>query len=145
MYWGFVYDIQKDTITLGPYVIQVDIAVRAAVALADDIYQAAHAVDQRAAAELRIQTAHALTAAGLPWDSAGDVIKVSRGHDTRVWLSMATTAARQDHRTLSEEVIAALAVAGLQLLSFAEPQSTNPAERLRTGEALYVAPVDAQR
>jgi hypothetical protein len=28
MYWAFAYDPEKDTITLGPYVVQVDTAVR---------------------------------------------------------------------------------------------------------------------
>ncbi|MGH3772024.1 MAG: hypothetical protein ACRDRW_11620 [Pseudonocardiaceae bacterium] len=145
MYWGFAYDPEKDTITLGPYVVQVDTAVRAAAALADDIYQAARAVDQRNAAELRSQTVDAITAAGLSCGSAGDALKVSPGRDTRVWLSLDTTAAGHDHRTLSEQVIVALAVAGLQLVSAAEPQRSNLAERLRTGEALYVAPVDAPK
>ncbi|MGH3717758.1 MAG: hypothetical protein ACRDRI_02760 [Pseudonocardiaceae bacterium] len=84
MYWGFAYDPEKDTITLGPYVVQVDTAVRAAAALVDDIYQAARAVDQRNAAELRSQTVDAITAAGLSCGSSGDALKVSPGRDTRV-------------------------------------------------------------
>lgn len=145
MYWGFAYDPEDDTITLGPYVVQVDTAVRAATALADDIYQAARAVDQQNAAELRARTVEAIAATGLSCGSAGDALTVSPGRDTRVWLSLDTTAAGHDRRALSEQVIAALAVVGLQLVSFAEPQSNNPAERLRTGEALYVAPVDAPK
>ncbi|MBA8927720.1 hypothetical protein BC739_004926 [Kutzneria viridogrisea] len=144
-YWGFDYAPEKDTITLGPYVIEVEAAIRAATALADDIYQAARAVDQRRTVELRAQVVDALAAAGVSCGSAGDVLKVSLGLDTRIWLSLDVMAAEQDHRPLSEQVVAALAVASLQLLSSAEPQSSNPAKRLLTGEALYVTPVNAQK
>jgi hypothetical protein len=76
MYWGFAYDPEEDTITLGPYVVQVDTAVRATTALADDIYQAARAVDQQNAAELRARTVEAIAATGLSCSSAGDAVKV---------------------------------------------------------------------
>jgi len=100
-------------------------------------------VDRLNTAELRTQAVDAIATAGISCSSPGDVLKVSSGWDTRIWLSLDATADEQDRRTLSEQVVAALAVAGHQLLSFAEPQSSNPAERLRTGEALYVAPIDA--
>ncbi len=144
-YWGFGYDPAKDTITLGPYVIEVTTAVRAAAALADDIYQAARAVDQRNAAELRARTVSAITEAGVSCGTAKDTLKVSRGPDPKVWISLDTSATEQDRQRLPEQVVAALATAGLRLVSFAESQSSNPAERLRVGEALYVAPHDTPR
>jgi hypothetical protein len=53
-----------------------------------------------------------------------------------------TTAGAHDLGKLSEQVVAALAVSGLRLASSIEPQRNNPAERLRAGEVLYVAPND---
>ncbi len=138
MYWGFGYDPQDDTITLGPFVFEVEPAIRAAKDLVDAIYLAARAVDARNSADLRARTIQTLGAAGLHGDSAGDALRVSPGVDMRVWLSLDMAAATHEHEALSEQVIAALANAGLQLMSSMEPQSNNPAERLLKGEALYV-------
>jgi hypothetical protein len=141
-YWGFVYDPAKDTITLGPYVIEVEMAIRAATELAYDIYQAARAVDLWNAAELRAQTVDAIVAAGMSGELSDHILRVPKGHDTRVCVSLDTTAGAHDLGKLSEQVVAALAVSGLRLASSIEPQSNNPAERLRAGEVLYVAPND---
>jgi hypothetical protein len=46
-YWVFGYDRSAGAISCGPYRIEVDIAVRAAVDLARCIYTAAKAVDDR--------------------------------------------------------------------------------------------------
>ncbi|MFF4599772.1 hypothetical protein [Amycolatopsis sp. NPDC001319] len=53
--------------------------------------------------------------------------------------------AHPEHRTMPEQLVEALAETDLQLLSSIEPQSHNPAERLRQGESLYVASVDRHR
>ena len=141
-YWGFVYDPLEDVISLGPYVIEVPIAVWAAEALAHDIYRAAWAVDRRNAVELHTSTVDAITSAGIPCGTAEDLLTVSRGPDPKVWISLDNSATEEDRKALPEQVVAALARAGLRLLSFAAPQSDNPADRLRTGEALYVARAD---
>jgi hypothetical protein len=141
-YWGFAYDPAKDTITLGPYVIEVETAIRAAAELTHDIYQAARAVDLWNAAALRAQTVDAIVAAGMSGELSDDILRIPNGQDTRVWLSLDTTPGEHDLGTLSEQVVAALAVSGLRLTSSIEPQSNNPAERLRAGESLYVAPID---
>lgn len=143
MYWGFGYDPQDDTITLGPYVFEIESAIRAAKDLTDAIYLAARAVDARNVTALHARTVEALGAAGLPDGSAGDTLLVSPGPDMYVWLSLSTTAAGHDLEALTEQVISALAVADLRLVSSVEPQSSNPAERLLKGEALYVRPADA--
>jgi hypothetical protein len=46
-YWGFGYDPSADTITLGPYKIDVETASNAAYELCQAIYMAAHEVDKR--------------------------------------------------------------------------------------------------
>lgn len=46
-YWAFGYDRSAGAISCGPYRIEVDVAVRAAVELASSIYTAAKAVDDR--------------------------------------------------------------------------------------------------
>lgn len=131
-YSRFGYDPATDMITSGPYSFHVTSAFEAARVLTDAIVQAVFVVDQRIAADLRARTVKALAAFG----PSGDVVQVSPGRDHRVWVSLATHGA--DRRMVSERVVAALAEAGLQLLSAREPQSSNPAERLLNGEALFV-------
>lgn len=141
-YWGFEYNPDKNSITLGPYTIDVDTAIQAAKLLTDDIYQAARAVDRWNAVKLRIQTVDAIAAGGMSCDLPDDVLKVSSGQDTKIWLSLAGAASEPDSGTVVEAVIAALAAANLRLISQREPQSTNFAERMHAGEALFVAAVD---
>jgi hypothetical protein len=143
-YSGFGYDPALDTITLGPYTINVDTAARAAAQLLYAISIAAHEVDQRNTSELRRKTTEALVDFGLQCDGPDAIVKVSSGHDLRIWLSLNTApGANESERTaLSERVVAALTRKGLRL------ESTNLAEvmgvvaRLRRQEALYVV-VDA--
>lgn len=139
MYWNFGYDPALDTITLGPYVIQLDSAVDAANALVKGIYGAARAVDLRTATQLRQRTVEALAAARAGSEVIGDLAVVSPGHDTKIWVSLRATSDLEGHKHAAEAIVTALRAAGLQLRSFLEPQSANPDERLRAGEALYVA------
>ncbi len=132
-YSRFGYDPTADEITFGPYSFQVSASVDAAKDLAYAIFQAAFAVDQRAAVELRGRTVDALAAS----EVLGSVVQVSPGRDRRIWVSLPNTPG-VDRRTLSEEVVAVLSESGLRLLSSMEPQSSNSAERLLGGEALYV-------
>ena len=64
-YWGFGYDPNAGTVSLGPYTIQVDTADQAAKDLSWAIYQAARAVDQANAAELLTRTVGVLNKAGI--------------------------------------------------------------------------------
>ena len=137
-YSRFGYDPAKDEIEFGPYSFQVAAAVEAAKDLFRAIHCAAQAVDLRAAAELRIRTVEAVAASGI---AAGGTLRVSPGADTKVWVSLTEATAETARRLLAEEVISVLAEAKLRLLSFREPQSDNPAERLCDGEFLYVAHV----
>lgn len=140
-YWRFDYDPGSDIITVGPYAIHVATALDATRALAYAVAMAARAVDLRNAAELHSRVLAAFATAGLPSGGEGDVLRVSPGADTRIWVSLDTVPGG-DRETLSEQVIAALAAADLQLLSLREPQSSNPAERLRGGEPLVAAATD---
>jgi hypothetical protein len=141
-YWRFDYDPTSDIITVGPYAIHVATALDATRVLGYAVAMAARAVDLRDAAKLRSRVLAAFAAAGLPSGGEDDVLRVSPGADTRIWVSFDTNPGG-DRETLSDQVIAALAAADLQLLSLREPQSSNPAERLRGGELLAVAPIDS--
>jgi hypothetical protein len=138
-YWGFAYDSAIDTISLGPYSIDVGAADSAAKELSRAIYMAAREVDKKNIAELRVKTTEALTAAGISWESPDGVVMVSPGTDLRIWISLRdVTAADPALQGLSGQITAALSAAGLRLVSSSEPQSQDPAERLVRGEALLV-------
>lgn len=60
-FWGFGYDPSAGSVSLGPYVIDVGTADRAAAELCRAIYMAAREVDKKDTAELRTKTIRALT------------------------------------------------------------------------------------
>ena len=64
-YWGFGYDPNAGTVSLGPYAVQVDAADQAARELSRAICQAARAVDQANAVELLAITTQVLATAGI--------------------------------------------------------------------------------
>jgi hypothetical protein len=141
-YWGFAYDPAVDTVSLGPYSIDVGAADSAAKELTWAIYMAAREVDKRKIAELRARAAEALTKAGIDVGPLrGDVI-VSPGEDLRIWISLriGTEVLGPSHRELATRVAAALTVGELRLTVPSEPQSQDVAERLARGEALLVEP-----
>jgi hypothetical protein len=139
-YWRFGYDPNAGTVSFGPYTIDIDVAERAAVELFRAIYLAAHEVDRKNTADLRAKTVAALTNAGIEHGTPGTSLKVSRGEDVRIWLSLdfRTPAEEGEREVLAAQVVAALTFAGLRLVSITEAQSEDAAERLVRGEALYV-------
>ncbi len=139
-YSRFSYDPATGEIALGPYSIQLDSALDAAKGLYLAIGRAAHAVDLRAAAELRTRVKEAL-AASVPADQGA--LRVSPGRDTRVWISLDNGLDEGDRERISKELIGVLSGANLRLLSSIEPQSDNPVDRLCNGELLYVASSDS--
>jgi hypothetical protein len=146
-YWGFGYDPGAGAVSLGPYTIQVDTADQAAKDLSWAIYQAARAVDQANATELRSRTVSVLSNAGISSSStsAEDAsLWVRVKEDSRAWLSLAAVGLNhQQRRELSEQVVRVLTDAGLRLVSINQGENLEAAERLvRGGEALYV---DASR
>lgn len=143
-YWGFGFDPNAGTVSLGPYTIRVDIADQAASDLSWAIYQAARAVDQAIATELASRTMKTLSGAGLSCAStpAQEVsLWVRVKDDSRAWLSVTAAGLNeQERRQLSEQAVSVLADAGLRLVSVMQAEDLEPADRLLRGEALYVEP-----
>jgi hypothetical protein len=141
-YWGFGYDPNAGTVSLGPYTIQVDAADQAAKDLSWAIYQAAREVDQANAAELLSRTAELLNNAGISCASTSPEevsLWVRVKDDSRVWLSLTAGGPNQpERRELSEQIVSVLTQAGLRLVSINQAENLEPAERLLRGEALYV-------
>jgi hypothetical protein len=139
-YWRFGYDPNAGTVSFGPYTIDIDVAARAATELCRAIYLAAHEVDRKNTADLRAKTVAALTDAGIEHGTPEASLKVSRGDDVRIWLSLdfRTPAEEGERQVLAEQIVAAVASAGLRLVSITEAQSEDAAERLVRREALYV-------
>jgi hypothetical protein len=141
-FWGFGYDPSADTISMGPYTIDVGIADRAAKELSLAIYMAAREVDKKDTAELRARTIGALTSAGIACESPEDALMVSPGTDLRIWFSIRPTALAGGHdlEELSTRIVAVLTAEDLRLVSPSEPQSQDIAERLARGESLVAEP-----
>lgn len=143
-YWGFCYDPNAGTVSLGPYTIQVDSADRAANDLSWAIFEAARVVDQANAAELLSRTVQVLNDAGISCASALPEelpLWVRVKDDSKVWLSSTATGLGQSvRRELAEQIVGVLANAGLRLVSIMQAENLEPAERLLRGEALYVEP-----
>ncbi|MFI7136556.1 hypothetical protein ACIBQ5_01950 [Streptomyces massasporeus] len=138
-FWSFGYDPATDTVTLGPFTISVSAAVPAANALCAAIYAATRAVDQRNAAELRDQVVQALVDATIPCTPSQDPVRVTQGHDTRIWLSLDLSRIPDEEREqLAHHVATAMGRAGLRLTSSTFPHAHDTAERLVAGEALRV-------
>jgi hypothetical protein len=141
-YWGFGYDPDAGTVSLGPYIIEVDTADQAAKDLSWAIYQAAREVDRANAAELLTRTVGVLNNAGISRVSSSSeeaLLWVRVKDDSRAWLSLADTGLeQQERRELSEQIVSVLANAGLRLVSIRQAENLEPAERLLRGEALYL-------
>ena len=141
-YWGFGYDPNAGTVSLGPYTIQVDTADQAAKDLSWAIYQAAREVDQANAAELLSRIVEVLNNAGISCASTSSEevsLWVRVKDDSRAWLSLTAAGLNQpERRELSEQIVSVLTNAGLRLVSIKQAENLEPAERLLRGEALYV-------
>jgi hypothetical protein len=141
-FWGFAYDPSTDTVSLGPYSIDVAAADSAAKELSQAIFMAAREVDKKNTAELRARTIRALTSTGIPCESPEDALVVSPGTDLRIWVSFrpAALAGGHDLQELSARIVAALAAEDLRLAPPSEPQSQDIVERLARGESLVAEP-----
>jgi hypothetical protein len=138
-FWGFAYDPQADTVTMGPYRIDVGAVEQAAGELALAIYQAAHEVDKRNTARLLATVVQALTDALIPCAPQG-AVRVSGGEDGRVWLSFAPDAlpGKPERQEMAERVVAALATSSLRLAASMPLRPEESVERLLGGESLRV-------
>jgi hypothetical protein len=141
-FWGFGYDPSDDTISIGPYRIDVGTADRAAKELSWAIFMAAREVDKKNTAELRARTIRALTSSGIPCESPEDALVVSPGTDLRIWVSVRPTALAGglDLHELAARIVAALEAEDLRLIPPSEPHSQDIVERLARGESLVAEP-----
>ena len=141
-YWRFGYDPHAATVEFGPYAIHIELAERAAHELCQAIYTAARAVDDKNMAERRSRAIETLEGAGIRCDAPDAVLKVSRGTDRRIWLSLNLPAGSDEEkrRELFERIVSALANGGLHLESTNLAEPVEPAERLIRGELLRVEP-----
>lgn len=138
-FWGFGYDPDAGTVSLGPYTIHVDTATQAAEALSWAVYQAAREVDQASAAEALVRTIGVLTAAGISCSPSREApVWVRVKDDSRVWLSLVAGLNDHGRHDLSERIIHALTDGGLRLVSIRQAENLGAAERLVQGEALFV-------
>lgn len=124
-YWRSGYDPSAGTVSFGPYIIEIDVAERAAAELCYAIYMAAREVDKKNTAELRAKAVGALSGANIPYSTIDAMLIVSPGTDLRIWLSLnlQLSSEEQERRDLSERIVDALNTVGLHL------ESTNLAER----------------
>ena len=145
-FWRFGFDPDASTVTFCPYTIGIDTAVRAATELRQAIWIAAHAVDRKNTAQLRARTVEALSDGGIRHSASDAPLRVSPGNDLRIWLSfdLGPALGGEELRTLSVQIVGALAAAGLRLESLNQAEALDPAERLVQGELLYVAAEPAQ-
>jgi hypothetical protein len=141
-FWGLAYDPSADTVSMGPYTIDVGVADGAAKELSRAIFMAAREVDKKNTAELRARAIRALTSSGIPCESPEDALMISPGTDLRVWVSFRpeAIAGGRDLRELSARIAATLAGEDLRLVPPSEPQSQDTVERLARGESLCVEP-----
>jgi hypothetical protein len=138
-FWGFGYDPNAGTVSLGPYTIQVDTAAKAAKELSWAIYSAARAVDQAHAADVLARTVAVLSAAGISCSPSREApVWVRVKEDSRVWLSLVAGPSDPEGHDLQEQIVHTLADAGLQLVSIQQAEDLETVERLARGEALFV-------
>ncbi|WSQ09006.1 hypothetical protein OG604_15180 [Streptomyces sp. NBC_01231] len=136
---SFGYAPANDTVAMGPFTFSVSAAVPAANSLCDAIYAATRAVDQRTIADLHDQVVQALTGASIRCTPPQHPVRVSHGHDMRIWLSFELSCVPDgQHKELAERVATAMGGAGLRLTSSTFPQAQDTAERLAAGEVLRV-------
>lgn len=138
-FWGFAYDPRADTVTMGPYRIDVSAVEDAAGELALAIYLAAHEVDKRNTARLRAIVTQALTGARIPCGPE-EAVRVSAGDDGRVWLSFTpgVLTGEPERQALAERVIATLTTTSLRLAGSSPLQPTEAATSLVDGQILRV-------
>lgn len=145
-FWGFGYDLATDSVSMGPYQINVTAAGEAAATLANSIYIAAHAVDVKKTADQREAAAQVLTDADVSCTPAGPV-QVTVGIEGRVWLSLdsAAVAEEAERYTVARRAISALAGAGFGVMSFGSFQGDDPVLHLVAGQALRIEPSAARQ
>ncbi|MEV7977255.1 hypothetical protein [Streptomyces sp. NPDC086519] len=139
-FWGFGYDPTTDTISLGPFHIDVGAVDQAAGELAHAIYVAAHEVDKKNTAKLHATVVQALASGGILCVPNGPV-QVVAGDDCRVWLSIPHgTDNELERQELATRVVTVLADTVLRLSASTSLQPADMEMRLTGGESLRIEP-----
>jgi hypothetical protein len=101
---------------------------------------ASQKVDQANAGALLDTAVATLTSGGISCNPTPEAsIWIRMKDDSRVWLSIANARVREnDQHELAQQVVRALAGAGLRLLSIRQAEELSAVERLVQGEALFV-------
>lgn len=146
-FWGFGFDPNAGTVSFGTYIIEIDVAERAATELRDAIYMAAREVDNRNTSERRAEILGALSGAGILYNSTDALLKVSPGDDNKIWLSLIldTDSEEWERRELAERIVSVMTEVGFHLEITNLLVELDLPERLIRGEVLYVRPsLDAE-
>ncbi|MFB9831001.1 hypothetical protein [Actinoallomurus acaciae] len=137
---AFGYDPGADTVTLGPYTIHVRVALEAAYDLCEAVCAAAHEVDKKTAADLRVKALQVLTNAGIQPDTVDALLQLLHGFDLRLVLFPDSDGLGDERAKLAQKVINALTSADICLISSVQPGAQDITMRLVGGEWLYVRP-----
>ncbi len=137
-FWGFAYDGQNETISLGPYTVHVTAVGGAVAQLSDAVYEAARAVDRRNAIDLGREVKDALAAAAVSTDEDWSSTKLIVGRDNRLRLSLDSVRAAEqiDRYALADRIIEALRAAGIKLIHLEMPNELDLSGPLGRGVEL---------
>ncbi|MEV0188418.1 hypothetical protein AB0I39_07785 [Kitasatospora purpeofusca] len=138
-FWSFQFDPATDTVTMGPFTIQVTAAETAAEQLHDAIYTAARAVDAARATAVHADVAAALTTQRITYQPPAGQVQLTKDRLQRVCVALGPqTASPPSRHDLAAQVVAALTSAGLSLASTIHPQADDITDRLAAAETLLV-------
>ncbi|MFC1435313.1 hypothetical protein ACEZDB_32205 [Streptacidiphilus sp. N1-3] len=137
-FWGFGYDPQTGVVSMGPYRLDLSKVEKAATEMSHAIYMAAHAVDQRNAAELHARTIEVLADSGLGCNDDGPILVFSDGVHVGLALRLGEVSDEQERTALASKLVAAAAAGGLRATSTMYPDAEDTAERLAAGEQLRI-------
>ena len=135
-FWSFGYDPQTDIVSMGPYRLDVSKVEKAASKMTHAIWVAAHAVDQKNAAELYTKALQVIGGSGVTCSDDGPVRTFSDGVRVGLFLNMAMLPDQQERSELAAKLLAAISAGGLLATSSTHPDAQDVMERLVAGEHL---------
>ncbi|MCX4758717.1 hypothetical protein [Kitasatospora purpeofusca] len=138
-FWSFQFDPTTDSVTMGPFTIQVTAAEAAAELLHGAIYTAALAVDAARASAVHADAAAALATQRITHQPLAGQVQLTRDRLQRVCVALGRqTESPRSRYDLAARVVAALTSAGLSLTSATHPQADDVTDRLAATETLLV-------
>ncbi|MFF4880224.1 hypothetical protein [Micromonospora sp. NPDC000668] len=138
-FWGFAYEPDTETISLGPYTISVNAVTGAVARLVDAVDVAARTVDRRNAVDLGADVKKALTAGGISTDEGPSFPRLIVGSDNRLRLSLNSdgNADEVDRHALANRVVRTLRAANFKVIWPEMPNDYDVAGPLARGVALF--------